>query len=110
MSLQAPIRDEDDTQFGDLLQDREAVLPDIPALRGDTAMHVRRALATLSDREREVLKLRFGIGTDHEHTLDEIGTRLSLTRERIRQIEVGALRKLGRPVPGQDLRGLTEAS
>jgi RNA polymerase primary sigma factor len=109
-SLQAPIRDADETQFGDLLQDTETVLPDVPLLRGDTARHVMQALASLSDREREILKLRFGIETDHEHTLEEIGTRLSLTRERIRQIEAEALRKLGRPGPAGDLKGLIEAS
>jgi RNA polymerase primary sigma factor len=110
VSLQAPIRDEDETEFGDLLRDTQTVPPDIPVLRGDTARQVTRALATLSDREREILKLRFGIGTDHEHTLEEVGTRLSLTRERIRQIEAEALRKLGRPGAKGDLRGLIEAS
>jgi RNA polymerase primary sigma factor len=71
---------------------------------------VARALATLADREREIVRLRFGVGTDHEHTLEEIATRLSLTRERVRQIEAVALRKLGHPFPGLDLKPLIEAS
>jgi DNA-directed RNA polymerase sigma subunit (sigma70/sigma32) len=110
VSLQTPVMDEDERELGDLLQDTEAVAPDVPLLRHDTAAQVTRALATLSDREREVLRLRFGVGTDQEHTLEDIGARLSLTRERIRQIEAGALRKHRHPLPGQDLRALIEAS
>jgi RNA polymerase primary sigma factor len=71
---------------------------------------VDRALATLSDKEREILRLRFGIGTDREYTLEEIGERFSVTRERIRQIEATALRKLGRVASGRNLKALIEAS
>lgn len=110
VSLQAPVTSGDQLELGDLIQDTHAVAPDTPLLREDTATQVMRALATLSEREREIVQLRFGIGTDHEHTLEEIGTRLSLTRERIRQIEAGALRKLGQPLPGRDLKPLIEAS
>jgi len=94
----------------DLLPDVETASPDTPVLRTDTATRVRRALSALTSRERDILKLRFGIETDHEHTLEEIGARLSLTRERIRQIESEALRKLGRVWAGRDLRALIEAS
>ena len=76
----------------------------------DVVTQMERALATLSDREREILRLRFGIGTDHEYTLEEIGTQLSLTRERIRQIVIQALRKLREPLGGGDLRATIEAS
>jgi RNA polymerase primary sigma factor len=112
VSLQTPVGvgTETETELGDLLPDTAAVPPDIAALRGDTARQVTRALATLSDREREIVRLRFGVGTDHEHTLEEIATRLSLTREGVRRIEAAALRKLGRPFPGPDLKPLTEAS
>jgi RNA polymerase primary sigma factor len=112
VSLHTPlgVDAETETELGDLLPDTTAVPPDVVVLRGDTARQVARALATLSDREREIIRLRFGVGTDHEHTLEEIGTRLSLTRERIRQIEAATLRKLSRPLPGLDLKPLTEAS
>ncbi len=73
-------------RLGDFLVDKQTTPPDAPLLSEDMAIRMERALATSSDREREVLRLRFGIGTDHEHTLEEIGRQLSLTRERIRQI------------------------
>ena len=109
LSLQAPIGEEE-SHLGDLLEDKEIASPDAAVLSDDIMTRVRQALAVLSDKEREILHLRFGIGTDHEHTLQEIATRLSLSRERIRQIEAHALRKLGRPGRGRDLRALLEGS
>jgi RNA polymerase primary sigma factor len=109
LSLQAPIGEEE-SQLGDLLEDKEIARPDAAVLSEDTMTRVRQALTALSDKEREILHLRFGIGTDHEHTLQEIATRLSLSRERIRQIEAHALRKLGRPRQGRELRALLERS
>jgi RNA polymerase primary sigma factor len=108
LSLQAPIGEEKESQLGDLLEDREIAGPDAGILSEDTIIGVRQALTALSDQEREILYLRFGIGTDHEHTLQEIGTQLSLSRERIRQIEARALRKLGGPRRGRELRVLIE--
>jgi RNA polymerase primary sigma factor len=111
VSLDEPIMGEVTTELGAFIEDKQAIAPDTGILTGEIAARVERALATLSDREREILRLRFGIGTDHEHTLAELGARLSLTRERIRQIEAEALRKLGRPLPGgRELKALIEAS
>ena len=109
LSLQAPIGEEE-SQLGDLLEDKEIASPDVAVLSEETVTRVRQALKALSGKEREILRLRFGIGTDHEHTLQEIATRLSLSRERIRQIEAHALRKLGRPRRGRELRDLLERS
>ncbi|MBI3031510.1 MAG: sigma-70 family RNA polymerase sigma factor [Candidatus Rokubacteria bacterium] len=107
-SLATPIGEE--TELGDFLADKQATAPDEPLLSQEMAAQVERALTTLSDREGEILRLRFGIGTDREHTLEEIGERFSVTRERIRQIEAKALRKLRRPLRGRQLRALLEAS
>ena len=108
LSLAAPIGEEN--ELGDFLADKQATAPDEPLLSQEMATRVERALATLSDKEGEILRLRFGIGTDREHTLEEIGERFSVTRERIRQIEAKALRKLRRPLRGRELRALLEAS
>jgi RNA polymerase primary sigma factor len=81
-----------------------------PLLGQELTTQVERALATLSEKEGEILRLRFGIGTDREHTLEEIGERFSVTRERIRQIEAKAFRNLRHPVRGRRLKALLEAS
>jgi RNA polymerase primary sigma factor len=104
VSLETPIGE--DTELGDLLADTQMAAPETGALADETTAKLDRALAGLSDREREVVRLRFGIGTDREHTLEEIGERFALTRERIRQIEGQALRKLRGPLGGRDLRTL----
>ncbi len=91
-SLDAPVGE--DTPLGDLLEDVAALSPEEAALRRDLARQVEHAMTALTDREREVLRLRFGLGAGREHTLDEVGRRLSVTRERVRQIEAAALRKL----------------
>jgi RNA polymerase primary sigma factor len=110
VSLDMPVLGDDHTALADLLEDRQAVPPGTALLGEDVVVQVERALAALSDRERQVLRLRFGIGTDRAHSLEEIGQQLSLTRERIRQIESAALRKLREPLGGRDLRTLLEAS
>jgi RNA polymerase sigma factor (sigma-70 family) len=104
VSLQTPIGD--DAELGDLLEDMQIAPADADVTRRDTGLQVQRALDTLSEREREVLRLRFGIGNAREHTLEEIGGRFSLTRERIRQIELAALRKLQRLRHGDGLSAL----
>jgi RNA polymerase primary sigma factor len=108
LSLETPVAEE--AELSDFLEDKESLPPDATLLHDDRTAQVEKALATLTDKEREVLRLRFGIGTEVEHTLEEIGARFSLTRERIRQIEAAALRKLRRPLRGRDLRTLIEAS
>jgi RNA polymerase primary sigma factor len=93
-SLEMKIGDNDDTELGEVLRDTSVRSPEDTAIEGEVAGEVERAMAPLNDREREVLKLRYGLGTDREHTLEEIGRHLSVTRERVRQIESRALQKL----------------
>ena len=93
-SLEMKVGEDEGTELGDLLRDRSVRTPEDTAIEGDLSNEVERALAPLSDREKEVLRLRYGLGTDREYTLEEIGKRLSVTRERVRQIESRALQKL----------------
>ncbi len=93
-SLHAPVGDDDQTELGDLLPDAAAPSPESTAMAGELAEEVERAMADLTDREREVLRLRFGLATSREHTLGEIGRRLMLSRERVRQIEASAMAKI----------------
>ena len=109
VSLQTPIGNEDGAELGDLLEDTQIAPADADTIRRERTAEVERALAALSDKEREILRLRFGIGNEREHTLGEIGERFSLTRERIRQIETRALRKLEHLESGNGLRALIGA-
>jgi RNA polymerase primary sigma factor len=93
-SLEMKIGEDENAELGDVLRDRTVRSPEDTAIESDLANEVERALAPLSDREKEVLRLRYGLGTDREYTLEEIGRRLSVTRERVRQIESRALQKL----------------
>jgi RNA polymerase primary sigma factor len=93
-SLEMKIGDDEATELGDLIQDRSIRSPEDSTLDSDLGNEVERALAPLSDREREVVRLRYGLGADREYTLEEIGRRLSVTRERVRQIESRAMQKL----------------
>lgn len=96
VALQTPIGDED-SELEDLIGDRVTPPPDVDAERNEITKYVNRILRTLSHREERVIRMRFGIGVDRDHTLEEVGKRLSITRERARQIEVQALRKLKHP-------------
>ena len=93
-SLDMKVGEDENTELGELLHDTSVRTPEESVIHSDAANEVERALAPLSDREREVLRLRYGLGTDREHTLEEIGRHLSVTRERVRQIESRALQKL----------------
>jgi RNA polymerase primary sigma factor len=93
-SLEMKVGDEGGTELGEVLRDASVPSPEDTALEGDLSNEVERAMAPLSDREKEVLRLRYGLGQDREFTLEEIGRRLSVTRERVRQIESRALQKL----------------
>jgi RNA polymerase primary sigma factor len=106
LSLETPIGE--DSQLGDFLEDKSAGSPNDSLLGQDLTNQVERALATLSPKEKEILRLRFGIGEEGEHTLEEVGRRFSVTRERIRQIEAKALRKLRHPLRGRNLRAFVE--
>jgi RNA polymerase primary sigma factor len=108
ISLETPIGADDDRALGELIEDTQLAPPDTTLLRDAVTAHVARALATLPAKEREVLRLRFGVGTEREHTLEEIGVRLSLTRERIRQIEKAALHRLLRSTSADVLKPLVE--
>jgi RNA polymerase primary sigma factor len=93
-SLETPVGQREETPLGHLVPDTTTRSPEESAMRGQLAAEVERAMAPLTDREREVLRLRYGLGTDREHTLEEIGHRLSITRERARQIEAKAIQKI----------------
>ena len=93
-SLEAPVGDNEESRLGDMVKDTETRSPEETAMRNQMAGEVERAMAPLTDREREVMRLRYGLGTDREHTLEEVGRRLFITRERVRQIEAKALAKM----------------
>jgi RNA polymerase primary sigma factor len=107
LSLETPIGE--DSELGDFLEDKSAGSPNDSLLTQDLGIQVERALATLSPKEKEILRLRFGIGEEGEHTLEEVGKRFAVTRERIRQIEAKALRKLRHPLRGRNLRAFVES-
>jgi RNA polymerase primary sigma factor len=93
-SLDTPLGEGQETAFGELVPDTTLATPEEVAIQHDVANEVERAMAPLNDREKEVLRLRFGLGTNREHTLEEIGRRLEITRERARQLEARALAKM----------------
>ena len=104
MSLESPVGTEDSSQLGDFIEDQDALEPMDAAAREMLREQVKNALAVLSDREREVLELRFGLIDGKDHTLEEVGQHFSVTRERVRQIEAKALRKLRHPTRSRNLR------
>ena len=106
LSLETPIGE--DSELGDFLEDKGAESPNDTLITQDLTTQVERALSTLSPKEKEILRLRFGIGEEGEHTLEEVGKRFAVTRERIRQIETKALRKLRHPLRGRALRAFVE--
>jgi RNA polymerase primary sigma factor len=106
LSLETPIGE--DSELGDFLEDKSAGSPNESLLNQDLSTQVERALSMLSPKEKEILRLRFGIGEEGEHTLEEVGKRFAVTRERIRQIEAKALRKLRHPLRGRNLRVFIE--
>jgi RNA polymerase primary sigma factor len=106
LSLETPIGE--DSDLGDFLEDKRTPSPSDSLLTQDLTQQIERALASLSPKEAEILRLRFGIGEEGEHTLEEVGQRFDVTRERIRQIEAKALRKLRSPLRGRGLRSFVE--
>src|SRR2546429_2078009 len=96
-SLETPIGDEENSHLGDFIEDKNAILPIDAAIQSNLRETTTRTLALLTPREERVLRMRFGIGINKDHTLEEVGQRFSVTRERIRQIEAKALRKLKHP-------------
>jgi RNA polymerase sigma factor, sigma-70 family len=104
VSLERPIGDEDSSQLGDFIEDDEAIEPMDAAAREMLREQVQNALGALSERERQVLELRFGLIDGKDHTLEEVSNYFNVTRERIRQIEAKALRKLRHPTRSRHLR------
>ena len=108
ISLETPIGDEEDSQLGDFIEDKNAVQPLDAAIHANLRETTTRVLASLTPREERVLRMRFGIGMNTDHTLEEVGQQFSVTRERIRQIEAKALRKLKHPSRSRKLRSFLE--
>ena len=108
ISLETPIGDEEDSHLGDFIEDKNAILPIDAAIQSNLRETTTRVLATLTPREERVLRMRFGIGMNTDHTLEEVGQQFSVTRERIRQIEAKALRKLKHPSRSRKLRSFLD--
>ncbi len=108
ISLETPIGDEEDSHLGDFIEDKNAILPLEAAIQGNLRETTTRVLASLTAREERVLRMRFGIGMNTDHTLEEVGQQFSVTRERIRQIEAKALRKLKHPSRSRKLRSFLD--
>ncbi|WP_018183632.1 RNA polymerase sigma factor RpoD [Kaistia granuli] len=108
ISLETPIGDEEDSHLGDFIEDKMAILPIDAAIQSNLRETTTRVLASLTPREERVLRMRFGIGMNTDHTLEEVGQQFSVTRERIRQIEAKALRKLKHPSRSRKLRSFLD--
>ncbi len=108
LSLETPVGDEEDSHLGDFIEDKNAVLPIDAAIQRNLRETTTRVLASLTPREERVLRMRFGIGMNTDHTLEEVGQQFSVTRERIRQIEAKALRKLKHPSRSRKLRSFLD--
>ncbi|NQV04308.1 MAG: sigma-70 family RNA polymerase sigma factor, partial [Candidatus Omnitrophica bacterium] len=110
ISLQTPIGDEGDTSFGDFIEDKKAVSPANASAYTMLKEEMDKILNTLTEREKRVLRLRFGIGDGYPRTLEEVGSIFNVTRERVRQIEAKALRKLRHPIRSRRLKNFLETA
>ena len=108
VSLETPVGDEEDSNLGDFIEDKNALMPLDVAIRSNLSDSTTKILASLTPREERVLRMRFGIGMNTDHTLEEVGLQFSVTRERIRQIEAKALRKLKHPSRSKQLKSFLE--
>ena len=108
VSLETPVGDEEDSSLGDFIEDQNALQPLDASIRSNLGESTTKILATLTPREERVLRMRFGIGMNTDHTLEEVGLQFSVTRERIRQIEAKALRKLKHPSRSKHLKTFLE--
>jgi RNA polymerase primary sigma factor len=108
ISLETPIGDEEDSHLGDFIEDKSAIQPLDAAIQANLRETANRILSTLTPREERVLRMRFGIGMNSDHTLEEVGQQFNVTRERIRQIEAKALRKLKHPSRSRKLRSFLD--
>jgi RNA polymerase primary sigma factor len=108
LSLETPVGDEADSHLGDFIEDSNTIQPIDAAIQSNLRVTTTRVLASLTAREERVLRMRFGIGTNSDHTLEEVGNQFTVTRERIRQIEAKALRKLKHPTRSRILRSFID--
>ena len=108
LSLETPIGDEEDSHLGDFIEDKDTILPIDAVIQANLRETTTRTLAQLAPREERVIRMRFGIGMNNDHTLEEVGVQFSVTRERIRQIEAKALRKLKHPSRSRILRSFLD--
>ncbi|NWG02947.1 MAG: RNA polymerase sigma factor RpoD [Syntrophaceae bacterium] len=108
ISLETPIGEEEDSRLEDFIEDKGSISPQDAAIHANLAKQTQRVLSTLDKREEKILRMRFGIGEKHDHTLEEVGQDFKVTRERIRQIEEKALKKLQHPTRAEKLRGFIE--
>ncbi len=109
VSLETPVGDEEDSSIGDFIEDKNAMMPLDAAVQSNLRQMTTKMLSTLTPREERILRMRFGIGMNTDHTLEEVGNKFSVTRERIRQIEAKALRKLKHPTRSRVLRSFLDA-
>jgi RNA polymerase primary sigma factor len=108
LSLETPVGDEEESRLGAFIEDQSAILPIDAAIQSNLRETTTRVLASLTPREERILRMRFGIGMNSDHTLEEVGQKFSVTRERIRQIEAKALRKLKHPSRSRVLRSFLD--
>jgi RNA polymerase primary sigma factor len=108
ISLETPVGDEEDSHLGDFIHDTNAIIPLDAAIHENLKEQTTQILASLTPREERVLRMRFGIGMNTDHTLEEVGQQFSVTRERIRQIEAKALRKLKHPSRSRKLKSFLD--
>jgi RNA polymerase primary sigma factor len=108
ISLETPIGEEEDSRLEDFIEDKEVISPQDAAISSNMANRIQKVLSTLNEREEKILRMRFGIGEKHDHTLEEVGQDFELTRERIRQIEEKALRKLKHSSRADKLKSFIE--
>jgi RNA polymerase primary sigma factor len=108
LSMETPVGDEEDSHLGDFIEDKNAILPIDAVIQSSLRETTTRTLASLTPREERIIRMRFGIGMNKDHTLQEVGQQFSLTRERIRQIEAKALRKLKHPSRSRILRSFLD--
>jgi RNA polymerase primary sigma factor len=109
VSLETPIGDDEESSLGDFVEDRQSISPADAAMALSLEEQTRKVLATLTPREEQILRLRFGIGEKSDYTLEEVGQRFQVTRERIRQIEAKALRKLRNPSRAKNLENFAHS-